>query len=291
MIYYSLPNFTDAFGFNLRWINYLKQNPEILASPDIKIHNLYDSFNNVIWNGGRVKIGVPSSILQMQKRFSICKDLNIGIRFTFSNSLLAEEHLKDYYSNLVLDLAVQSGVDVSVILVSDLLKSYIHTKYPQIDLISSVTDITKTPDRIKTLTGDFSYIVIPPELNHSPEVLQDVDLSKIEILVNEGCVKQCPLRAEHYRKISEDQLSYIQYEDNAASRFLKDNKCPLLKVPENIEQPLRITFPEILEWNKKGVSHFKIRGRQPHKNERLRDYCEYFIKEDFRDSVFREFIE
>ena len=57
--------------------------------------------------------------------------------------------------------------------------------------------------------GKYDMVVIDYTINKDLELLDKIkDKKKIEILVDEICPKDCPLRGEHYRRISEANINH-----------------------------------------------------------------------------------
>ena len=70
------------------------------------------------------------------------------VAFTFTNSLLTEEHLHDEASNIVMKMASDLDMQKSVIINSSLLEEYIRDRYPDFGIILSTTKMLRTASDI-----------------------------------------------------------------------------------------------------------------------------------------------
>ena len=131
------------------------------------------------------------------------------MRFTWTNSLLQQEHLQDTYCNLIMRLA-DNGKN-QVLVNTQLLEDYLRRKYPDFAYISSTTKrITTLEELEKELERDYLLVVLDYDLNHNEEVLKALEpyAGRIEILVDEICFPGCPKRKDHYADESRMQLEF-----------------------------------------------------------------------------------
>ena len=69
------------------------------------------------------------------------------MRFTWTNSLLTEEHLQDTYCNLIMRLA-DNGMN-QVLVNTPVLEQYLRQKYPGYQYISSTTKRILDPEKLR----------------------------------------------------------------------------------------------------------------------------------------------
>lgn len=99
---------------------------------NIKIASVYGSFNNIIWNGGRVRTGKNVSINEMNQMLRQLNDAGVAVRYTYTNSELEEKHLSDTLANLTMELANNGKNEVLVN--SPILEKYLRKNYPNFDI-------------------------------------------------------------------------------------------------------------------------------------------------------------
>ena len=265
----------------------MKSSPERLLDPSITVDNLFDSFNNVIWNGGRIRVGEDLSLLTMERRIKSINDLGVGVRFTFTNSLLTEEHLRDPYANQILEMG--HNKQNSVTLTSELLREHIKETYPKYKLVGSVTHVNYSIDWFRTQMDKYDIMVLPVEFNHDLSLLESLpDHNRIELLVNEGCAPYCAHRKEHYQATSQDQLEGSPFEDSR-TRHIFDTVCPLRKA-NAVEVPVtHLYFKELMYLNSLGYGDFKLTDRSGSWYNQMKKYIEYFIKEEAAEALWKKY--
>lgn len=213
-----------------------------------------------LWTGGRVPCDRDTSILKVMKRIDYIKSLNATPVFTFTNTLLTEKHLYDTFCNRLLDIGVR--YNAKFIVSSDLLRDYIKNKYPNAFVVASIIKIAYefedkyNPENetiyYNNLMKDYDTIVV----NHyyAKDYLLDYadkidDVSKIEVLVNSYCSRNCAFVKKHSNLISKIVLEEINE--------LPVNFCPN-KTPFS---PLSISEEQIKKLIELNIRHFKLLGR------------------------------
>ncbi len=231
-------------------------NPAINLSDAFTV---YDSHLGLIWNGGREIFDRPS--LQTLRTFIDTVEafntfFGVGFNLAFSNLCLKEEHLGDKRCNEVLEAC--HNEKNSVIVSTDILRNYIRTHYPKYKITSSITrtcSFGRNTELFKRDLDLFDIVVLPPDYSYDLDLIQQLGPERLEILVNETCVKNCTHRPEHYRRQSEAHLTYdfalIQ------SEYIQ---CPFmhLKTPDN---SVALKNEQVDELYKAGIRHFKLQGR------------------------------
>ena len=223
------------------------------------------------WTGGRE----PAVLNKLPKNalinlFKYLKELNAVPTFTFTSTQLTEEDLKDDYANFLLDIALEH--DARFIVYSDILKDHIKSKKEDACIVASVIKSNfrfQGPDRIEEptvenetnyynkLLKEYDVVVVRPEysmttLVEHPEYIDDI--SRIEVLINQTCIRNCPKMCEHYQYLEKFKLG---------ERPNKFFNCIKTGIPANIwlENNL-IHSREIVETLvKNGVKNLKLQGR------------------------------
>lgn len=278
-VYWHLPGFCVNFYLNQIIINLMSEYPEKFRD-GYKIGSVYGTFPGAIWNGGRAVLGsmTKSNMEQILKTY---ERFDTPVRFTWTNSLIEEEHVTDTYCNLIMKIA-DNGIN-QVLCNSQVLEDYLRKKYPNYKFISSTTKRIKTLDALKDeLKKDFFMAVLDYDLNHDEEVLKalESEASRVEILVDEICYPNCPKRSDHYKAESKQQLEF-----DKGNPF----KCPNIKVTPNFKEcmkrPSFISNEEIGSYIERGYVNFKLVGRGLPESMVKDSYLYYLVKDEYRDFI------
>ena len=171
---------------------------------------------SILWAGGRV----PRLYGKFNRKFfenwlAYVKEHNATPTFTFTSTKITQEDLKDEYANFILDIALE--FNCNFIVYSDILKDYIKEKKPEAKITASVIKANcrfQGPNRIEEptienetnyynkLLKEYDIVVVRPEysektLAENPNLIDD--LSRIEVLINQPCIRNCPKMPEHYK--------------------------------------------------------------------------------------------
>ncbi|MBO7599949.1 MAG: hypothetical protein J6S95_02210 [Lachnospiraceae bacterium] len=222
------------------------------------IASVYGAPGNSLWAGGRFEEGYesPERVLGLLKRYGI------SARLTFSNSLLAKEHLSDRKCNRLCKQFEESGTN-GVIVHSEILTAYLKERYPGLYLVSSTTKVlTDFEDLLSELRREeFLYVVPDFRLNKQLDKLcslTDPEKDKVEFLVNECCHTGCTDRKACYENVSRRMLSEDVPEHICKAPFGNEG-YDLSRAKEN---PSFIGPSDIVDtYLKNGFSNFKIEGR------------------------------
>lgn len=224
------------------------------------IGSIYGAPSDCIWGGGRVGFGDDDP----HEIFSLMREYGISARLTFSNSLLAEEHLSDRKCNTLCALFEDRGeVRNGVIIHSELLLDYIRKNYPDFYFVSSTTKVLTDFRRFRKEVEreDFKYVVPDFRLNRAfdgLDTLTDVQKDKVEFLCNECCFFGCRDRRLCYENVSRKNLG----EDCPDFRCTAPGGDRGYRFSEAMKNPGFIGTDDIVSvYLPKGFSNFKIEGR------------------------------
>lgn len=297
---FHLPGFAQNYMLNYIFIQMIKALPEYFYD-DVEIASVYGVFPPAIWNGGRMKFRKcdRNYIKQVIKAFN---DKKIPLRFTFTNPLIEERHLKDDFCNMIMQLA-DNGMN-EVITASPILEEYIRTTYPSYKVTSStckrITDFEKLSEE---LDKDYHIVVVDYDFNNKFEILEKIkNKEKCEILVNACCNPECKLRSIHYRAIGAEQLAYAEhirrkpdrdfnfYEYNQYSDYFspETEKCECMnRTLFQIKNLKTHVTPEAIreKYMPMGFNQFKIEGRSLEMLNLIEHYMYYMAKPECRDEA------
>ena len=297
-IYWHLPGFSVFFYLNQVIIHMLKEHPDKFRD-GYRVGSVYGTFPGAIWNGGRAVFGITSHG-DMEKVIKTYNDLDVPVRFTWTNSMIEEKHLNDTYCNLIMETA-DNGMN-QVLVNTEILEEYLREKYPDFKYISSTTKRLTSIDDIKReldkgirdsqdhvkdndtkSESDYYLVVLDYDLNHDEKVLNELApyADRIEILADEICFPNCPKRKAHYKSESLMQLRFER-----AAPYDCPNKKTRPEFKECMKRPAFISADEVGEYaDKWGYRNFKLVGRGLPMDMVLDSYVYYLVKQECRDEM------
>lgn len=287
-IKFHIPGFYDFFELNCILCNFMTSGYKNLFRENIKISSIYGSFPGAVWNGGRPIQGHcdEKSITNVIRYF---ESINIPVRFTFSNQCIDKSHLNDEYCNMILKIADTGKNDI--IVNNPILESYLREHYPNFRYILSTTACIRDIDKINELSEVYDFVVLNYNDNKNDEFLNAlVHKDKIEIMVNELCIPNCPNRVAHYEYQSLKQLGLTP------KGYIYD--CPS-KAPTNPYSPMpeeylknQIVTPEELygKYVDMGFTNFKLQGRGMPMMYTLENYLLYMVKPEYQNFIRYEML-
>lgn len=284
MLRFHIPDFQKNYELNMRLLDYYRVQRKRFLD-DCVIEFIYDSFP-LVWNGGRLVKG-ETDLSAAEKTIRSLNERGLRIAFTFSNSLLTEEHLKDPDSNRVMQMGADTGIRNCVIVNSPLLEDYIRKEYPTYGLILSTTRQLRSAAQINdALQKDYELVVLDYNMNHDWEMLMGIrDKARCEFLVNACCRDDCPDRGAHYLAISRAQ---IMNADPDRRGQIQNFRCRFGKYDYFTFRKFRnfMGIDEIREkYEPLGFSHFKLEGRGGNILHLLEQYIQYLVKPEYRDET------
>lgn len=264
-ITWSLPM---AFGYEMIWgaiYKYFQANNIYLA----RINGF--GTPNCQWAGGRVssmrqQLGKD----QIQRLLDYYESINMTPAYTFTCTSLEPSEFNDPYTNYILDASLERGAHF--IVYDDRLKDYIRSKRSDAYIVASVikpimrytgTDKIEnaTPEKetafYNELLKEYDMVVVRPEYSETtlltnPEVIDDI--SRIEVLINQQCIRNCPRAPEHYRYLESCRLRTPKPHVGCIKGDIKDKESLLTNTlchPQELVEKLV----------EHGVQHLKVQGR------------------------------
>ena len=259
--HYHLPGLFEFYEFYKVFLPLYRQHRDWFYEW-CDIASIYGAPEGSLWGGGRTSFGKADArdVLALMDMY------NISARLTFSNSLLREEHLADKSCNELCRLFESAKIPAGVIVHSDLLVTYLKSKYPNLYLISSTTKVlTDFKDLLTELNRpDFKYVV--PDFRLNKAFVQFANLTqtqknKVEFLCNECCDINCQSRKACYENVSRKNLA-------TAGEEIPDHKCTGkdgqdgYKFSKAMKNPAFISLQDIQKnYLPMAFTNFKIEGR------------------------------
>ena len=223
------------------------------------------------WNSGRVLKNLLRSGEEMRAAGLEYEKRGIAVYLTFTNLLLREEHIKDVVGNALCVFFSRRNPTGrnGVIMANELLLEHIRREYPTLRCVSSILQIVNTGgrgkiDAYKRLAEKYDEVMVPPDDVLNPELLEQLeDKDRYICLVNEYCIRGCPLRPFHYKSLSEESLNFLGYDGREFDKRQAANGCRdiLRMLTEPKLGVLALNTPEIQRLYDMGFRHFKLQGR------------------------------
>jgi collagenase-like PrtC family protease len=248
--------------------NYFEYVRRLVKSHTPVVDSVHDCPPGLIWQGGRY---IPWGRFTLDQYIGFVKKYNslgIGVNYTFSNICLEPGHLEDDMCNYLLD-QTENPMN-GVILASDILRDHVRSNYPEFAIKASICN---TSSDYQSLLDIYDIVVLQPDDNRKYDLISTLDTSRLEILVNEPCVQDCPYRREHFMYFSRNVLERrIIYKHSADLNACLAEKAGDIRCAE-----LVLSNEEVRRLYNLGIRNFKIGGRDT-SSEYLIDQMNYYIK-------------
>jgi hypothetical protein len=256
----------------------------------------------VLWNGGRfARRGFNKA--DLSATLDNLYSWGVGCFLTFTNQLLEAGDLDDADCNCLLESIARRPDLNGVIVNSELLSEYIARRHPGLRQVASVTKVVAEGGRgnasyYNDLGKRFFRYVVHAEDCQDARLLDQLDRTKAEILLNENCLRGCPRRARHFEAIARmhkflgdrqvvvaggpgDTLLERRAVEQELDQFLA--VCPAMPFSRQIGKRQRnshLTRNEIKSLYNMGFRHFKIQGRSDHPLYFAYDLTRYTLEPD-----------
>lgn len=296
-IRFHIPDFLKHFSLNMHLLQMMKQQPEAFRE-NVCIGSVYGVFPTALWNGGRFLQGNCDARV-MKEVLKSFNQQGIPCRYTFTNPLIDERHLKDSFCNELLRMA-DNGLN-EVIVASPILEQYIRETYPSYPIISSTCKELTDPQALHAeLEQDYKLVVLDYRHNNNWDVLSQIKHpEKCEVLVDACCDPNCSRRGAHYRCIGKSQLQYAKWaktaKPGAAMPTLEVQKftCPYMNLSlyDTVGFSTHVT-PEALyeQYVPAGFVNFKLEGRSLPDVNVLESYIYYMVKPEWQNRIRLELL-
>ncbi len=223
------------------------------------------------WNSGRVMNHMMRTGDEINNAFLQYRNRGIALYLTFTNLMLKEEDMQNHMGNALCRAAMQNNPTGrnSVILANETLRQYLRSRYPQLRLVSSILKVTGDRgkgnlDVYKRLADEYDEVMVHPDDVLNYDFLEKLEDKERHILIlNEYCIRNCPLRPQHYDALSQLSLDVSGYNYAHFEKKQKGNGCQSLftLLTDPRRSVLAQTTAEIARLRDMGFRHFKLQGR------------------------------
>lgn len=231
-----------------------------------------------LWTGGRIPLIQNVELRVLDRIFDYLESCNATPTFNFTYTRIEKDDLNDLYSNELLSFAIEHNS--KFIVSSDLLRDYIKEKAPDAIVISSVIKAVKrfqTADKIVNSSPEeetnfynkmlkkYDVVVVRPEYSRDvlvehPEYIDDI--SRIEVLINQTCMPNCPHAIQHNERNEEHREGF-----NPSIPPFRCIKASTMNSVQAYKNNLIHTQKQISKLINNGVRHLKIQNRGALKTE------------------------
>lgn len=224
-----------------------------------------------IWNSGRVLKHLIRDAEEIRAAGLEYEQRNIAMYYTFTNLHLKQEHVKDPLGNAMLTFATKHNPTKrnAVIMASDALYQHVRSEFPELRTVSSILKITNGGgkgklDVYKRLAEQYDEVMVHPDDVLNYDLLEQIeDKERHILLVNEYCIRHCPLRPYHYASLSDLALNFLSNDGSDFDKRQDTNGCKDMGTLLTHEKHsvLALNNIEIKRLRDMGFRHFKLQGR------------------------------
>jgi collagenase-like PrtC family protease len=217
----------------------------------------------------------------MHATFSALNDAGVKARLTFTNMFIDTHVLRDdAYVRMILDIA--SNYDVEIIVYSDEVADYLRQNYPFKLVLSTSREITDV-EALNDALERFDYVVLNYNLNKDYDFIAQVaHPERLEVMVNELCAPNCPVRKQHYEHESRDQLN------GESTLFREECRRPKADLMDLVSGPIVLSNEEVVRLRADyGIRNFKIVGRNRRREKLVDVLLYYLVRPEYHEDVRR----
>lgn len=249
------------------------------------------------WNCGRVLSMLQRTDHEINTAAAEYVKRGIPVDLTFTNLNLQPADMKNMLGNRLLRFFNEhagSKMRHAVIIGSDALYNHVKANYPKLGTVSSILRITCDGGRGKLksyleLAEKYDKVMIHPDDVFNYDLLEQLeDKEHYELILNEYCMRNCPMRAYHYTTMAEQAFDIDGYDTTKFYKALERNGCRDL--PAMLTNPrvgvAALSTPEIQRLYDMGFRKFKLQGRaHPNALPLIYDLLRFMLPEEHEDDT------
>ena len=256
---------------------------------DSKVAEVYGQVtDSKIMSSGRPIKDIPSAKMdELSEYVNKCEQGGISFNYTLNSSCMSNnEFYEENQRELIwfVEELIQMGVRHFTVALPSIME-IIRNRYPDIKIkASAICEIDSVSKALFYKKLGVDKIVIEPDIIRDFGKLEHIAeeyRGKMEIIVNNVCMKNCPYKKFHYIHDSHDTgLQDI--------RDFYTNRCALQKA-DKFYNPIKLNWvrPEDLKYYyETGIQYFKIQGRQNLNKGYLLRTLEFYMNERFDGNLF-----
>lgn len=237
-----------------------------------------------IWSGGRAIKLVQTRTSTMNAYLQKLKKYNLTAALTFSNYFITDDDIRDELCNQILDIAYENNCHF--IVASEKLYNHIKSRYPNAKMVCSViipsilrlNGSFNESEFYNKMLNKYDIVVVRPEWTFENIDKIDrliTDVKRIEVLVNQTCIYNCPNTEKHYKLLSEFEHMKIDIETCEKERL------KICKALDENHHPLFFDDDVIQKLIDKGITIFKLQGRTYNFDKMYEHIYKYCINQEY----------
>ena len=153
----------------------------------------------------------PMALAEYTQLLEQYAKMNLGVMLVFDNPFITADQLNDTYTLALVDeLYKRDRIRKNAVCVaSDLLADHLRTRLPHLPIICHPNRLVCEQGRrnaqlYNTLLQKYNRVCLHPADAVRPAIYSGIsDLSHVEIIINDPCHRNCPVRREHMRLLAE----------------------------------------------------------------------------------------
>lgn len=235
------------------WYNEQKSFFDLLEEYKNNISTVYFAAPDNIWPSGRSITQDEDYESQIQRLIKICNEYGIGTILTFNATTeWIRTGDKDHMLHLISYIKRLKVLGLKSVSLTNLLYvKFIKKAVPWITIYSSVNCYLKTVEQalyFKKIGVDI--LTIDRDINRDIKLIEQIKKRswlKIQLMLNEWCVKNCPFRHTHFNIIANNVEDNITNQKNGKYNLIERFSCtPMLAENKRIIFRMPIVRPEDL---------------------------------------------
>jgi len=269
-------NIKFSIGYNLDF-----KLLDLIAKNKNHISSMYFPVPNSISGSGRIEKHHDDYIKSIGKIISFCNDSNIKSILLLNATCDGIGIADNYYIKDVVDYVHNMHKEglKAVSIVNHLYTPLLKDRCPNLEIIASINCYVKTVEHAMHLKNSgVDVITIDRDINYDLETIKNIKSStglKIQLLLNEGCLDNCPFRQMHFNlnshKVSIEEAQY--FIQNACLKSFETNPDLILSSP--------VIRPEDIHNYFEIADYFKISSRN-YKLEEIKTVLDAYIDREYR---------
>ena len=264
--------------FNMWFASFVKKNEEFLK-PATSLEAFYGVLHQTIFAGGRHTNNENLELAEIEKVLSHFVSCGVDYYLVFTQPLIKEEMLNDYWGNIQLQYAEK--YKLKVLVANNTLEKYIREKYSTINLISSTTKMNKLEKSINEIEKYYQVVISTQENNNLDKIPPEAR-NKIEILVNDCCPPDCIKRKYCYVTTAKHNFGIINKAEPTCFNRLKQDYLNTCNWQEKKEFLKHLFINDVDAAEKKGFQYFKLTGREATFSLHVSEIMYYMIEEEYK---------
>ncbi len=196
------------------------------------VKDIYFPMPKLLFGSGRVVEQDDSYLLEIPQIIKFCRQNMIEPVMTVNPTCEGEfTGTKRQTEKIINVLNANKGIN-SVILANPLHAAPLRKAFPKIRLIASVNCYIKNAESAEYYKKlGFDEVTINRDMNRDIPLIKEIQkLVKARILLNEGCLRNCPFRKTHFNMISHGHDSEY-FDENTCVRILRREPEKFFSIP------------------------------------------------------------